>query len=153
MEILEDAKIFLMDLSLKDLMAKPKKRYQNLFDMVYFSYLTAGTLAEAEKMKSFLKPKAVVAVEGIRSVVGLTEEHRTAYGANIDGFAQAMGLKPADEKAGPKFWWRDIPDPYPDTTKKVSKEKQTELDAEKLSNEKRTKWDNGLAIYTYSNAL
>ena len=153
MEILEDAKIFLMDLSLKDLMAKPKKRYQNLFDMVYFSYLTAGTLAEAEKMKSFLKPKAVVAVEGIRSVVGLTEEHRTAYGANIDGFAQAMGLKSADEKAGPKFWWRDIPDPYPDTTKKVSKEKQTELDAEKLSNEKRTKWDNGLAIYTYSNAL
>jgi hypothetical protein len=59
MEILEDAKIFLMDLSLKDLMAKPKKRYQNLFDMVYFSYLTAGTLAETEKMKSFLKPKAV----------------------------------------------------------------------------------------------
>ena len=104
-------------------------------------------------MEQFLKPKAVVVAEGIKHVCGMTKEQRHAYATNIDNFATAAGLKPVDEAAAPKFWWRDMPDPFADPNRTLNKERKEELEKEKEANKKRTKWDNGLAIYTYSNAL
>lgn len=146
-EILEDAKIFLMDVTVQDLIQKPKKRYKGLFDMVYFSFLSSGVLAKGKEMEQFLKPKAVVVAEGIKHVCGMTKEQRHAYATNIDNFATAAGLKPVDEAAAPKFWWRDMPDPFADPNRTLNKERKEELEKEKEANKKRTKWDNGVAVY------
>ena len=62
-------------------------------------------------------------------------------------FATAAGLKPVDEAAAPKFWWRDMPDPFADPNRTLNKERKEELEKEKEANKKRTKWDNGVAVY------
>ena len=146
MEILEDAKIFLMDITLQDLIQKPKKRYKGLFDMVYFSFLSSGILAKGKEIQQFLKPKAVVAAEGIKHVCGMNKDQRHAYATNIDKFAEAAGFKAVDD-AAPKFWWRDMPDPFADPNRTISKERKEEIEKEKEANKKRTRWDNGIAVY------
>merc|ERR1712146_326738 len=151
MEVLSDAKIFMMDMTLSDLVKKPKKRYKELFDMGYFSFLSAGVLGkDGEHIQQFFKPKAIVAVEGVKHIIGLKKEQRDAYKINIDAAAKEKAKLVERDDIAPKFWWRDMPEKFPDENAKMSDEKKKRLEEEREKNKKRTKWDNGVAFYQFS---
>ena len=49
----------------------------------------------------------------------------------------------------PKFWWRNMPEKFPDENATVTDEKKKRLAEEKEKNMKRTKWDNGVAFFQF----
>jgi dynein assembly factor 3, axonemal len=150
MEVLSGAKIFLMDMSMSDLIKKPKKRYKNLFDMAFFSFLSAGVLGkDGDKIQQFFKPNAVVAVESVKHIVGLKQEQRKAYKINIDAAAKDKAKLIEREDVAPTFWWRDMPEKFVDENATVTDEKKKRLAEEKEKNKLRTKWDNGVAFYQF----
>ena len=150
MEVLSGAKIFMMDMTMLDLVNKPKKRYKNLFDIAFFSFLSAGILGkEGDKIKQFFKPNAIVAVEGVKHIVGLKKEQRNAYKINIDAAAKDKAKMIERNDVAPKFWWRNMPEKFPDENATVTDEKKKRLAEEKEKNMKRTKWDNGVAFFQF----
>ena len=109
MEVLSGAKIFMMDMTMLDLVNKPKKRYKNLFDIAFFSFLSAGILGkEGDKSNNF-QTNAIVAVEGVKHIVGLKKEQRNAYKINIDAAAKDKAKMIERNDVAPKFWWRNMP--------------------------------------------
>jgi dynein assembly factor 3 len=83
----------------QDMLAK--KKYRNLFDVVYYGAGMVHHLKEDGVSVAF-KPSATIVAEGVEYYLGLTNEQKTEFATKVSGYAAACGASPISPIDGTK---------------------------------------------------
>ena len=82
--------MFLIGGDLRDVLDKPKKRFQGLFDCVVLSSTAAHNMKRAE-LNTLLKPNAVTLVETAKYMVPIQGKAKSNYMDSVNTMATALG--------------------------------------------------------------
>ena len=88
----------------------------------------------------------IVAVEGVKHI-WLKKEQRDAYKINIDAAAKEKAKLVERDDIAPKFWWRDMPEKFPDENAKMSDEKKKRLEKRRTRSAEVGQWRCLLSIF------